>query len=31
MMVTPTISHVTADRLCCWLMAGNDGLGPIIL
>ena len=25
MMVIATISHVTADRLCRWLMAGNDG------
>jgi hypothetical protein len=23
MMVIATISHVTPDRMCCWLMAGN--------
>ena len=28
MMGIATISHVTADRLCYWLMAGNDNVPP---
>src|SRR5262249_40422178 len=28
MMMTATISHVTADRLCRWLMAGSDAARP---
>jgi len=28
MMVIATISRVIADRMCCWLMAGNDNVRP---
>jgi hypothetical protein len=31
MMVIATISHLTTDRLCCWLMLATMGLGPITL